>query len=191
VFQQTLHDIFAITEAEARAESLLHRLRERILAFEPFESGEILAQTRSGLSRFVLAPGLGEAGARALSALGDEPTLRLDTAEQLQHHGLRTDAAANSLLIVHLGAPGVSAAAIVLSHTRAWSFAAAPLSRIRTLGGLALRLLLFGSRFPPTSEETVRLHVEVAGLRARIASLESEIADLRADRSRPRSDRPR
>jgi hypothetical protein len=191
MFKQTLQDVLAITEAEARAESLLERVRDRILAFEPFEGGEVLARTKAGLSRFVLAPGLGEAGAKALAALGDERTLRIDTTEELQARGLWTGPAHASLLVLRLTAPEVNEAAIVLGHARAWSFAAAPLSRLRTIGEIALRLLLLGSRFPSTSEETVRLHVEVAGLRARLASLESEIADLRAERSRPRSDRPR
>ncbi len=191
MFHQTIQDILAITEAEARAESLLDRVRERILAFEPFEGGELLAQTKAGLSHFVLAPGLGEAGARALAALGDEPTLRVDTTEALQAQGLWAGPAHGSLLVLRLTAPGVSQAAIVLGHARAWSFAAAPLSRIRTIGGVALRLLLLGSRFPSTSEETAGLHLEVTGLRARLSSLESEIAGLRAERSRPRSDRPR
>jgi hypothetical protein len=191
MFEQTIQDVLAITEAEARAESLLERVRERILAFEPFECGELVAQTKAGLSRFVLAQGLGEAGAKALVVLGDEPTLRVDTTEALQAHGLWTGPAHASLLVLRLTAPGVSQAAIVLGHARAWSFAAAPLSRIRTIGGVALRLLLLGSRFPAASEETVRLHLEVAGLRARLSSLESEIAGLRAERSRPRSDTPR
>lgn len=191
MFKKTLQDVLAITEAEARAESLLERVRERILAFEPFESGEVLARTKAGLSRFVLAQGLGEAGAKALAALGDEPTLRVDTTEDLHARGLWTGPAHASLLVLRLKAPGVSEAAIVLGHARAWSFAAAPLSRIRTIGEVTLRLLLLGSRFPSTSEETGRLHVEVAGLRARLSSLESEIAGLRAERSRPRSGRLR
>ncbi len=127
MFQQTIQDVLTVAEAGPRPEDLLERLRTTLVAFERFESGEILAETPAGLLRFVIAPGLTEAGATILDSLGDEPMFRIDTP--------------SSLLALRLEAPGTTRAAIVLGHKRAWSFAAAPLSRIRTLGNLALRLL--------------------------------------------------
>ncbi len=132
MFQQTIQDVLTLAEAGPRPEDLLERLRTTIGAFELFECGEIQAETPGGLLRFVIAPGLDEIGAGALDQLGEEPTLRIDTP--------------TSLLVLRLVAPQTTRAAIVLGHPRAWSFAAAPLSRIRTLGNLALRLLLRGSR---------------------------------------------
>ncbi len=190
MFQQTIQDLLAITEAGPRAEDLLERVRATIIAFERFESGELLAQTRHGLSRFVLARGLGEVSPKALAALADQPTLRVDTAADLQALGLTGGPGLASLLILRLEMSGVTSAAIVLGHTRPWSFAAAPLSRIRTIGSVALRLLAAGPGPGPTSEEAASLRTEVIRLRTHVASLESEIAGLRAGRSRPRSGRP-
>ena len=128
MFQQTIQDVLRVAEAGPRPLDLLERLRSTIASFEAFESGEILAETSDGLQRFIIAPGVTEAGASILDSLGDEPMFRIDTP--------------TSLLALRLEAPGATRAAIVLGHKRAWSFAAAPLSRIRTLGNLALRLLL-------------------------------------------------
>ncbi len=132
MFQQTIQDVLTVAEAGPRPEDLLQRLGETLAAFERFESGEILAETPDGLLRFIIAPGVTEAAAVILDSLGDEPTFRIDTP--------------TSLLALRLEAPGTTRAAIVLGHKRAWSFAGAPLSRIRTLGNLALRLLTRASK---------------------------------------------
>lgn len=190
MFQQTIQDLLAVAEAGPRADDLLERVRATIVAFERFESGELLAQTQHGLSRFVLARGLGEASPKALAALGKEPTLRVDTNAELQSLGLTEGPGLASLLILRLEMPGVTSAAIVLGHTRPWSFAAAPLSRIRTIGSVALRLLAAGPGPDPTSEEVATLRAEVNRLRTHVASLESETAGLRASLPRPRSGKP-
>ena len=186
MFQETIQDLLAITEAGPGAEDLCDRVRARISAFEPFDSGELLAQTEQGLSRFVLAPGLGGIGEKALAALGDEPTLRVDTAAELFERGLAAGPGLASLLILRLEAPGVASAALVLGHARAWSFAAAPLSRMRTIAGVALRLLVRGpGRGQISEEEVAKLVADAARLRARISSLEAEIVSLRVDRVKP------
>lgn len=190
MFQQTIQDVLALAEASSDAVSLLERLRERIASVEPFEGGELVAHTSHGFLRFVFDPGLGEVGAKALAALGDEPTLRVDTLAELQERGLGISPGFNSLLVLRVGAPGATSAAILLSHPRAWSFAAAPLSRIRTIAGVALRLLLAGSSPAHSSEEVRRLKEEVPRLRAHVTSLEDEIISLRADRARKDSDKP-
>ena len=174
MFQQTIQDVLSLAEAGPRPSDLLERLRVTLAAFERFESGEILAETPGGLLRFVIAPGLGEAGVKVLDSLGDESTYRIDTP--------------TSLLALRLDAPGTTRAAIVLGHARAWSFAAAPLSRIRTLGNLALRLLPRSSIETAAPEDLKKLRAEVARLRAHTASLEDEIVALRADRASPRKD---
>lgn len=178
MFQQTIQDVLGLAEAGPRPPDLLERLRATLAAFERFESGEILAETPGGLLRFVIAPGLTEAGAAVLDSLGDEPTLRIDTPA--------------SLLALRLEAPGTTRAAIVLGHKRAWSFAAAPLSRIRTLGNLALRLLPRSTIEAAAPEDIKTLRAEVARLRAHAATLENEIVALRADRGARRdSGKPR
>ncbi len=185
MFQETIQDLLAITEAGHGAEDLCDRVRARISAFEPFDSGELLAQTEQGLRCFVLAPGLGGIGVKALAALGDEPTLRVDTAAELQERGLADGPGLASLLILRLEAPGVASAALVLGHARAWSFAATPLFRTRAIARVALRLLVRGSRTGPTPEDVAKLMADAARLRARISSLESEIVNLRVDRAKP------
>ena len=178
MFQQTIQDVLTLAEAGPRPLDLLERLRTTLVAFERFESGEILAETPGGLLRFVFAPGVSEAGAVILDSLGDEPTFRIDTP--------------TSLLALRLQVQGTTRAAIVLGHERAWSFAAAPLSRIRTLGNLAVRLLMRSPIEAPAPEEMKALRAEVARLRTHSASLENEIVALRAERvARKDSGKPR
>lgn len=190
MFQQTIQDLLAIAEAGPHPEGLLEGFRSRIVDVEPFESGEILAETGRGLLQFMVAPGLGEAGPRLLAVLGDEKTLRLDTAAETLERGVVTPAKAASLLVLRIEAPGAERAALVLGHSRAWSFAAAPLSRLRAVSGMALRLLLttsLGARSP----EEARLAAEVARLRVRLSTLDDELVILRAERAaRQRSDKP-
>ncbi|MEO8500003.1 MAG: hypothetical protein ABI565_03755 [Vicinamibacteria bacterium] len=171
MFQQTIQDVLSLAEAGPRPEDLLESLRALIAAFEAFECGELVARTEKGLIHFVLAPGLGDAGPRALHALGTEPVLRVDTAADLRDRGLATPRL-SSLLVLRIEAPRVQAAAIVLGHGRAWSFAAAPQARIRTLGGLALRLLIRNSPLAAPGPETVRLAAEGARLKAQGKALE-------------------
>ncbi len=142
MFQQTIQDVLSLAEASGRPEDVLRCVHARISAFEAFESGELLAQTSDGLRRFVVAPGLGDIGPNALAALGDHETLRIDTVADMETRGLSTGPGTASLLILGIGAPGVIRAAIVLGHSRAWSFAGAPIARVRTIGEVALRLVL-------------------------------------------------
>lgn len=148
MFQQTIQDLLAIAEAAPRPEDRLARVRSTILAFESFESAEIVAQTGRGLLGFTIAPGLEAVSPKLLAALGDQPTLRLDTAEELSGRGLVECPRVASLLLLRLEAPGATSALIALGHSRNWSFAASPLSRIRAIASLALRLLL-GASLPP------------------------------------------
>lgn len=190
MFQQTIQDLLDLAGAGPRPEDVLQCLRARIAGFEGFEGGEIVARTQKGLFRFELAPGMGDLGPKALDALGSEPTLRLDTAAGLSERGLSAPGL-SSLLVLRLDSPRVSAAAIVLGHRRAWSFAAAPLSRIRALGGAALRVLVGNPAAAARAPETAELTAEVTRLRARLASLEQEIVALRAERAARRdSGRP-
>lgn len=179
MFQQTIQDIFAITEAGAHAADVLSRTRDRIRACEVFEGGEIVGRTGRGLFRFVLAEGLGETGTKALGALDDFGTLRFDTRESLRERGLLSGPDHSSLLILRLDAPNVMEAALVLGHSRAWSFAAAPLFQIRTLASIALRLLTADDREDQTRQETTDLRGEVARLRTQVSSLQNEVANLR------------
>ncbi len=142
MFQQTIQDLLTVAEAAPNPEDLLERVRTTILAFERFECGEIVAQSSRGLLRFTVAPGLGNIGPRLLPLLGDQKTLRMDTAVELTGRGLSESPGLASLLLLRLEAPGAASALIALGHSRNWSFAAAPLSRIRAIASLALRLLL-------------------------------------------------
>lgn len=190
MFQQTIQDVLALAEAGPRPEDLLESLRARIATFERFECGEIVARTESGLLHFVIAPGLADVGPRALEALGTEPTLRVDTAAALNDRGL-AGAGLASLLVRRIEAPRVTAAVIVLGHSRAWSFPAAPHSRIGTLGGLALRLLIRNSALAAPGPEAIKLTAEVARLRAQVSGLENDVVALRAERAlRKDSDKP-
>ena len=190
MFQQTIQDLLRVAEAFPHREALLERLRSVLLEIEPFECGEIVAETERGLLHFVVAPGLGEAGPRVLAALGDQATLRLDTVEGLQQYDLVPSARVASLLVLRLEAPGAARAAIALGHSRNWSFAAAPLSRLRAISGLALRLVLPGLLAARTPEET-RLAAEVTRLKALVSTLDDELVALRAERAaRLRSDTP-
>ncbi len=182
MFQETIQDVLAIADAGPRPEELLEALRARIAAFERFEGGEIVARTESGLVHFVIAPGLGTIGPKVLEAVGAELTLRIDTAADLKDRGLAV-AGLSSLLVLHIEAAGASAAALVLGHSRAWSFAAAPLARIRTLGSLTLRLLMRSAIPPGPGPEAVKLNAENARLRNVISGLENEIVALRAERA--------
>ena len=197
MFQQIIQDVLAIAEAGPRAEDLLERLRARIIAFETFECGELVIRTEKGVRHHVFAPGLGDLGLPALSALEGmegEKTLRLDTAAEFRERGLVPPRGLTSLLVLRVDGPGFPSAALVLGHSRAWSFAAAPLSRIRTLGGLTARLLLREAEpaVVGDSAEVARLKDDVARLRAHALSLEAEIVRLRAERAATkRSDKPR
>ena len=192
MFQQTIQDLFAITEAGAEPSSILGRLRERITSFEKVECGEVLVATEGGLARHVFSGGLGETAVLALEALGAEPTLRFDTAAQMLQAQIQPPDGLNSLLVLRLEAPGVSTAALLLGHSRPWSFPATPLSRARALGSMALRLLLTHQAKTQNrdGDETSALVAEVARLRAHSASLESEILALR-DHAKKRSGKPR
>ena len=179
MFQQTIQDALNLAEAGPGPEDVLERVTSTIRAFERFEGAEILAETPAGLRRFVAAPGLGDLGAKILDLLGDEATLRIDTQADMSSKGLVTTSGLASLLVLRLQAPGATRAAIVLGHTRAWSFAAAPLSRIRNVGGMALRLLLRPAVESASPEEVRNLRAEVARLRAHVATLENEIVAQR------------
>ena len=191
MFQQTIQDLMALADAGGAPVPLLGCLRERIGAFERFECGELLARTEGRPIRFSLSGGLGDVGLKALDELGEQSELRVDTAADLRQRGFASDSGLASLLVVRLRAPGVPVAAIVLGHQRAWSFAAAPLSRIRTLADFTLRLLGREAMPLAAARETVDLTTEVARLRAHIASLEAEISSLRADRPKTGSGKPR
>lgn len=182
MFQQTIQDLLAIAEAAPYPEALLERVRASILAFEAFEGGEIVASTDRGLLHFTIAPGLGEIGPQLLPLLGDQPTLRLDTAAELSERGLPKNPRLASLLLLRLEAPGTSAAVIALGHSRNWSFAGSPLSRIRAIGSLALRLLLRAS-LPAKSPEETRLAAEVQQLKGLVSTLDDELVVLRAERA--------
>lgn len=183
MFQQTIQDALTLAEAGPGPEDLLERVAGAIRAFETFDCAEIVAETPAGLRRFTAASGLGDVGAKAMDLLGDEPTLRIDTAADMTARGLITSPPLASLLVLRLQALGATRAAIVLGHSRAWSFAAAPLSRIRNVGSMALRLLLRSSVPPPPPEEVRALQAEVARLRTHVVTLENEIVALRAERA--------
>lgn len=184
MFQQTIQDALTLAEAGPGPEDFLERVASTLRALEKLECAEILAETPAGMRRFTAVPGLGDLGLKALDLLGDEPTFRIDTLGDMKARGLVTSSALASLLVLRLQAPGAIRAAIVLGHTRAWSFPAAPLSRIRNIGSMALRLLLRSSVPPPSPEELKGLRTEIARLRALVATLENEIVALRADRVR-------
>jgi hypothetical protein len=78
----------------------------------------------------------------------------------------------------------------VLGHRRAWSFAAAPLFRLRTLGNIALRLMVPLTHESRSPTETAVPDWELTRLRNRISSLESEIVSLKTA-GRSGSGRPR
>lgn len=189
MFQQTIQDVLAISACGPRPEDILDGLRSRILAFESFESGELVARSDRGPARFVFAPGLPDLGGPLLDALANEATLRIDTAAEARERGLGMGPV--SLLVVRLEVAGYDAAALVLSHSRAWSFAAAPLFRIRTLGNVALRLVAASAGAPRVASEVAVLEAEQARLRSRIETLEEEIIRLRAARTAPPPDKPR
>lgn len=186
MFQQTIQDLLAVAEAAPFPDELLGRVRAAILAFESFEGGEIVAKTDRGLLHFTIAPGLGAIGPQLLPLLGDQPTCRLDTATELSERGLPAPPRLASLLLLRLEAPGTSSGAIALGHSRNWSFAGSPLSRIRAIGSLALRLLLRAS-LPAQSPEETRLTAEVQRLKGMISTLDDELVALRAERAARKS----
>lgn len=171
-----------MAEAAPYPEELLGRVRSTLLAFESFEGGEIVAATDRGLIHFTIAPGLGDIGQKLLPLLGDQETLRLDTAPDLAGRGLAANPRLASLLLLRIEAPGAASAAIALGHSRNWSFAGSPLSRIRAIANLALRLLLRASA-PPKSPEETRLAAEVQHLKGLISTLDDELVALRAERA--------
>ena len=175
MLQPTIQDLLALAEAPPQREDRVARLAEVIRAITPLDAGELVARSEGGLSRFVLAPGLGDAATAALTALGGELTFRVDTAADLKLRNLHPLSALSSILILKLEAPGASAAALVLGHARAWSFPAAPLARLRVVGNMALRLLL-----PNDLSEGPEGVAEIARLRVHIATLKTEIEALRA-----------
>ncbi len=189
MFQPTIQDILILTGSGPRIEDILDSVRSRIMAFEPFEAGELLARSDRGFVRFVFAEGLGDIAPRVLEALGNEATLRIDTASDIETRGLEASPGLSSLLVLRLDVPPFDAAALVLSHRRAWSFAAAPLFRIRTLGNVALRLAAAAAE--ASSARGSGPDAEVMRLQNRVSSLEAEIIALRANRSKPVSDTPR
>lgn len=182
MFQQTIQDLLAVAEAAPHPQALLERARATLLAFERFEGGEIVAQTDRGLLHFTLAPGLGEIGPKLPALLGDQQTQRMDTAAELTERGVAGPPRLASLLLLRLEAPGTTGALIALGHSRNWSFAGSPLSRIRAIGSLALRLLLRASLPSKTPEET-RLAAEVQRLKAQVSTLDDELVALRAGRT--------
>jgi len=182
MFQQTIQDLLAVAEAAPYPEEMLDRVRTTLLAFERFECGEIVAATDRGLLHFTIAPGLGEIGPQLLTLLGDQDTLRLDTAAGLNERGLAANPRLNSLLLLRLEAPGAASGLIALGHSRNWSFAGSPLSRIRAVASLALRLLLRAA-LPGKSPDETRLAAEVARLKALVSTLDDELVVLRAERA--------
>lgn len=192
MFQSTIQDILALADAAGRPTDLLEVLRARIQAFETFENAEIVAGAAGSIRRFVIAPGLEETAAAVLPILGGEKALRIDTVAGWKTHGLPPVAGRTSLLAVRLEAPGAPIAALVLGHSRAWSFAGAPLVRLRAIGDVALRLLLgpVTGGGAAAREDEARLAAEVARLRSHAATLESEIASLKEGAARRRSGRP-
>lgn len=182
MFQQTIQDLLAVAEAGPYPEAVLERVRTTILAFERLECGEIVAQTERGLLHFEIAPGLADLGPGLLPLLGDQETLRMDTAAELHERGLAPGPHLSSLLLLRIEAPGASPALIALGHSRNWSFPASPLSRIRAIASLALRLLLRAS-LPSKSPEETRLTAEVQRLKGMVSTLDDELVVLRAERA--------
>jgi hypothetical protein len=191
MFQQTIQDLLKVAEAGPFPEELLERTRATLLGCDPFEGGEIVAETGRGLLHFRLGAGLGDLGPKLLGVLGDQETARMDTGSDLKAQGLTPAASYSSLLLLRLEAPGATAALLALGHSRNWSFAASPLSRMRAIGNLTLRLLLKAS-LPAKSPDEARLQAEVLHLKAQITTRDGEIVALRAERAaRKDSDTPR
>ena len=182
MFQQTIQDLLAVADAGPHPEAVLERMRSTILAFERFECGEIVAQTERGLLHFTIMPGLGDLGPKLLPLLGDQETLRMDTAAEWHERGLAPGPHLASLLLLRIEAPGTSSALIAMGHSRNWSFPASPLSRIRAVASLALRLLLRVS-LPSKSPEETRLAAEVQRLKGLVSTLDDELVVLRAERA--------
>lgn len=192
MFQSTIQDILALAESAGRPTDVLEVLGARIRAFETFENAEIVAGAAGSIRRFVIAPGLEDAAPALLTILGGEKAIRIDTVPGWKTHGLSPVPGRTSLLAVRLEAPGAPVAALVLGHSRAWSFAGAPLVRLRAIGDVALRLLLgpvtnVGAAAPG---DEARLSAEVARLRTHMATLESEIAGLKGGAAKRRSGKP-
>jgi len=184
MFQHTIQDVLRLCEAEDSPKALLATFGTLVAAFEPFEAGELVVRAGGVVRRFEVKAGVNDIGEALLRALGAEPTLRIDTAADLIAKGLDAGSGLNSLLVLRLATDPSTDAAIVLAHRRAWSFAATPLSRVRTLANVLLRLLVRPERGAGAVGAADDATAEIAGLRARIASLEGEIASLRG-RSKP------
>jgi hypothetical protein len=191
MFQQTIQDLLSVADAGPRPEDLLERARTTLLGSDPFEGGEIVAETAGGVVHFPLAKGLGDLGPGLLPVLGDQDTVRMDTADDLRARGLSPLPSLGSLLLLRLEAPGATRALIALGHSRNWSFAASPFSRMRAVANLTLRLLLRAA-LPAKSLEEERLVAEVQRLKGLVSTLDDELVILRAERAaRKDSDTPR
>jgi len=184
MFQQTIQDVLALTESSGRAEDLLACARTRIGECERFEAAVVVVRVASVVRTFTIAPGLADIGTWALGELGEEMTLRLDTTTDLQARGFPGETAITSLLILRVASSDTAGAALVLGHSRAWSFAGAPLSRLRTIGQVVLRLLVAPKSGSSPDDEALKLRNEVTRLRAHVATLENEVIALRADRKK-------
>jgi hypothetical protein len=185
MFQHTIQDVLGLCEADDSPKALLAAFRTLVAAFEPIDACELILRREGKLRRFEVEAGLNDIGGALLDALGAEPTLRIDTAADLAAQGLKAGDALNSVLVLRLATDENATAAIVLAQRRPWSFAATPLSRVRTLANVLLRLLTRSE--PRVSRASSGLAgdeatVEIAGLRTRIASLEDDIAGLRGRR---------
>jgi len=183
MFQHTIQDVLGLCEADDSPKALLAAFRTLVAAFEPIDACELILRREGKIRRFEVEAGLNDIGGALLDALGAEPTLRIDTAADLAALGLKAGDALNSVLVLRLATDENATAAIVLAHRRPWSFAATPLSRVRTLANVLLRLLTRSEPRPGSRDSTGQAGdeatAEIAGLRTRIASLEDEIAGLR------------
>jgi hypothetical protein len=110
----------------------------------------------------------------------------MDTASDLRDRGLAPVSPLASLLLLRIDSPGATAALLALGHSRNWSFAASPLSRMRAIGSLTLRLLLKAS-VPAKSPEEARLLGEVHRLKGLVSNLDEELVALRAERAARKS----
>ena len=181
--QATHQDIQALASSATRPETVLAILGQRLRDIEPFDAAEIVTRGPYGLRRFVVAAGLEDVAEPGLASLGAERFLRFDTPAHWAARSLAFVAGRQSLLAVRLDVPETTGAALLLSHSRAWSFAGAPVVRLRAIAEIALRLILaLESRTTPTTApgDDERLKAEVVRLRAHVASLEGEIVELRA-----------
>ena len=184
MFQQTIQDVLDLTAAPPGEKEAMEAFAKILARFEPFEAAELIARTRDGAERHVITPGLPDAGPALLDALAAEHTLRFDTTADLATANVGIGAPWNSILVLHLSTEPERGSALVLAHRRAWSFAATPLARVRTLGNVVYRLIQRGAAGVAGQDPADAARTEIAGLRSRIASLEKEIEDLRLSRKK-------